>query len=287
MKIVLGSANWGQKYGLSLSKKFSIPKINKVLRFSYSNKINMIDSAFIYGNTHNLLVNSNHKKFKIITKVFFTKKNQKNEIENLFDKLLKEKQKFKKSFFGLLIHNPNILNENNLSRLKKILDQLKNKKIIKKIGISIYNLNEYKKIISCGLKIDIIQIPINLANSKFVNTRFIQDLKKRKIKIFARSIFLQGLLLNKKIPIGLKSEKNILRKIFDLNKVNCLTNLEACILFLRSLTFVDYCIIGFSSIEQLKQIIKIFKQGKKIDTKPYIRIKNSKKLTDPRKWHLK
>ncbi|CAN1593574.1 Tas Predicted oxidoreductases (related to aryl-alcohol dehydrogenases) [Candidatus Pelagibacterales bacterium] len=287
MKLVLGSANWGQKYGLSSSKKFSISKINKVLRFSYSNKISIIDTAFIYGNTHDLLSKSDHKKFKIISKIFFTKKYQKYEIENLFDKLLKEKKKFKKSFFGLLIHNPNVLNKKNLSRLKRILNTLKKKKIVNKIGISIYDLNEYKKIINNGFQIDIIQIPINLVNTNFVNSKFINDLKKRKIKIFARSIFLQGILLNKKIPIILKSEKKILSKIYQLNKTNCLTNLEACIFFLKSLTFVDYCIIGFSSILQLKQIIKIFKKNKKIDTQLYINMKNSKKLSDPRQWHLK
>ena len=54
-----------------------------------------------------------------------------------------------------------------------------------------------------NLIFDVIQLPINVLNQEFFQKEFFVELKKKKIEIHARSIFLQGLLIEntKNFPI--------------------------------------------------------------------------------------
>ena len=48
-------------------------------------------------------------------------------------------------------------------------------------------------------KIDIVQLPINIIDRRFVKSAWLRRLKKNNVEIHARSVFLQGLLLSKSL----------------------------------------------------------------------------------------
>ena len=96
----------------------------------------------------------------------------------------------------------------------KILRHLKKNKKISKIGVSIYDLKEIKKILK-KYKIDVLQIPFNVLDQRLLNSNFLGLLKRRKIEIHARSIFLQGLTLNENLaPTKLKKSKDLKKWFF-------------------------------------------------------------------------
>ena len=68
------------------------------------------------------------------------------------------------------------------------------KNIIKNIGISIYNPKELNVIWKLW-KPDIVQPPLNIFYPRIADSGWLNVLKN-KVKIFIRSIFLQGLLIN-------------------------------------------------------------------------------------------
>jgi len=70
------------------------------------------------------------------------------------------------------------LNKNDYGFLK-VLKNLK-KKLIKKIGISIYDVEEIDKILKI-FKPDIIQLPANIVDRMFLNENFLLKLKKKNI----------------------------------------------------------------------------------------------------------
>jgi aryl-alcohol dehydrogenase-like predicted oxidoreductase len=70
------------------------------------------------------------------------------------------------------------LNKNDYGFLK-VLKNLK-KKLIKKIGISIYDVEEIDKILKI-FKPDIIQLPANIVDRRFLNENFLLKLKKKNI----------------------------------------------------------------------------------------------------------
>ena len=78
--------------------------------------------------------------------------------------------------------------------LYKVLKKIKRKKLIINFGYSIYNFKNLEKII-INFRPDLIQCPYNVFDRRSENIKIKKLLKKKKIKIQARSIFLQGVLL--------------------------------------------------------------------------------------------
>ena len=101
-----------------------------------------------------------------------------------------------KKFENLFVHNFDELGHKDLKKIKLLFLKLKKEKIINNIGISIYDVKTLNKIkyFDC---INIIQTPINLFDRRFIKKNILNFLKKKSIKLQARSIFLQGFLLEK------------------------------------------------------------------------------------------
>ena len=109
---------------------------------------------------------------------------------------------------------------------------------------------------------------------------------KKRIEFHARSIFLQGLLLNdiKKLPrffFPIKKKLEEIHNFFNKMEINML---EACICFAIQQKKVNHFIIGVDKYVQLKNIITIFKKKeiRKIDFSQFSI--NQEKFIDPRNW---
>ena len=71
MKIALGTANFGQKYGLSKKNIKSNKRIEKILKFSNTSNINLIDTSSNYGSSEILLGKNSLKNFTNFPKTDF------------------------------------------------------------------------------------------------------------------------------------------------------------------------------------------------------------------------
>ena len=71
-KLILGTVQFGLKYGINNFKgKLNAKEIKKTLDVAYKNKIRTLDTAEIYGNSHERIgeyLKKNQKTFKIISK---------------------------------------------------------------------------------------------------------------------------------------------------------------------------------------------------------------------------
>ena len=283
MKLVIGSAQIGMNYGLFNNKKMNRKEFKKIEKLVLRSKINFIDTAASYGNSENIIGNSKLKKLHIITKIKIPKK--KNiHIRNWVSKEISRsliKLKINK-IYGVLIHNyKDLLGKNGKNYLLS-LQELKRKKIIKKIGISVYSPQEIKSIWKFW-KPDLIQAPFNPLDNRILDSGWINILKKFKVKIFVRSIFLQGLLINETSSFVInKNSKILLNKFRNWCYKNNVSLLQACLHFIKQFKKIDYLVVGFNNYNQLKEIIDVFKK-KQINIP---RKFSSKKinLIDPRKW---
>ena len=286
MKLVIGTANFLKKYTYK-DKIVSEKEIIKILNLAYSKKISHLDTAFNYDKFYRLSKKINFKKFKISTKInLSTNQVQRKDFPKKTFSLIKQKTKLFKisNFENLFIHNFDELNLSDLLLIKKTFIYLKKTKIIQKIGISIYDKKSINKIkyFDC---VDIIQLPINLIDRKFIKKRTINFFKKNKIKIQARSIFLQGLLLDN--VSNLKSNKfkrNLtLIKFDEWVKKNKTTSLKACVAFIKNLNYLDSFVIGAENCSQVREIIHLLKSKKKYNYPKNI-YTSDKKITDPITW---
>jgi aryl-alcohol dehydrogenase-like predicted oxidoreductase len=285
-KIILGTASLSSKYGLYNKKKFiSKNQIKKIFNTSLKKKIFFIDTALNYGNNEQILSNYINNRYSVITKIPKIKNNTKN-IEKYYTALIKEsliKNKIKK-FYSVLLHSPEQLLSKNGEKIYNTLLKIKKLNLTKKIGISVYSLNSTLKILK-KFNLDTIQIPLNILNQDFCNNYFIKLIKRKKIEIHARSIFLQGVLLDNKAYKKKKFRKyyKIFNKIEKVKKDNKISDLELNINFCLKHKWVKKIIIGFNTDAHLKEILKT-KIIKNLNYKGLP--KNiSQSLYDPRKWN--
>jgi aryl-alcohol dehydrogenase-like predicted oxidoreductase len=282
MKLVLGSAQFGNNYGLVNGKKVKIYDILKIENLVLKQKINFVDTSANYGDSEKIIGKSKLRNLNIITK--FKLPNKKIDIklwvqENIRYSLKKLNVN---KIYGLLVHDINdVLGKNGQYYLNCLLN-LKKNGIIKNLGLSVYTPEDLKSVWKLW-KPDIVQVPFNVLDNRFLISNWFARLKKNKIKIFVRSCFLQGLLIsNYKSIKKFKKHKRLLDKfsIWCLN--NKITRIKASIHFIKRYKLIDYLIVGFNSYDQLKEIIEIFNQRTvKIPTL----FRSSKlSLIDPRRW---
>ena len=284
-KIILGTAQFGSKYGISNNTGVVDQiEIKKVIDYANKNNINSIDVAPSYGQAENKLGKlkklKNFEIYNKISKINLNKKNTnyliENEIKNSL-KLLNVNQ-----FEGIFLHNPEDLLSKKGELIYDFLIEQKNNKLIKKIGISVYTIKETQKLLDY-YDFDIIQIPVNIFFQDFIESDFLKFLKSKQLKIFARSIFLQGLLLMDKRPKKFNRFEKHFNKYDNFLEFNHISRLQACIEFIKTIKEIDYYIFGFESLNQFKKILHFFlTQEKKYEWKDF-QVKNSK-LTNPINW---
>jgi aryl-alcohol dehydrogenase-like predicted oxidoreductase len=284
MKLVIGSAQLGMRYGLFNNKKISFKEFKKIEKLVLKSKINFIDTATSYGESEKIIGNSKLKNLHIITKIKIPNKKNINIKNWLLKEISKSLSKLKiKKIYGVLIHNyKDLLGKHGKNYLFS-LQELKKKKIIKKIGISIYEPQEIKKIWNFW-KPDIIQVPFNIIDNRILNSGWINILKKFKVKIYARSIFLQGLLVNQDNSFKInKDYKILLNKYMNWCYKNNISLIHGCLHFVKQFKKIDYLVVGFNNYIQLKEIIDVFKKKQIVVPRKFST--NKINLIDPRKWN--
>ena len=282
MKLGLGTVQFGCNYGIS-NKKGQVPyeEIKKILEYAQNVGIDTLDTASLYGDSEKVLGQFNLKNFKVVTKTIKIDKAL-SGIENL--------NKFRNAFYnswnnlgidclyGLMFHESTDLLGPNGNDLWNLVYDFKNKGYVKKIGVSVYTPEVLIDIIK-QYKIDIVQMPLNILDQRFVF--LLKELKSNNIEIHTRSTFLQGLLLMADCDINPYFDE--IRPL--LNQIPN-PKLDYALQFVSNIKDVDKIIVGTTCLQDLKEIVAA--------TSSIIKIINFErfKVTDerfilPQNWRLK
>ena len=284
-KLCFGTANFAKGYGINKGKGYNQKEIKNIFNLLKKNKIKYIDTAINYKNVEKKIGKFNLNFFKIYTKIPKIPANIKNIDLWIHNKIMLSLKKTKKIFFeGVFLHSPEQLLTNKKNQIFNSLKTLKKEKKIKKIGISIYDLNILKRIIK-EFKIDIIQIPYNLFDRGPEKKKLLKLIKKNKIEIHARSIFLQGILLMdpSKLPRRFKKWKNKFIQLENWCKKNKISKIQTCLNAVLEDKIFDKVLI---SVENEKQFFQLLNAISKKNKKKYPENlqTNEKNLIDPRLW---
>ena len=133
--------------------------------------------------------------------------------------------------------------------------------------------------------LDVVQCPFNILDKRIVNSGWLKKLKQKEIEVHIRSIFLQGILVNKNIykKKYFKKWKNLFSDWFyNLENYN-ISPIDYCLSDLLKYDF-DQIVIGVNNSKNLNEILN-FKVIKNINKNKIINIKeNDLNLIDPRNW---
>ena len=284
-KLIIGTAQLVNNYGVAnQNNKKTKKKIIEFLEFCFKNYLKCFDTASNYGSEKiigefikqnyikNINISSKIPSLRSLSsskKLDFIKKSIDNSLNNLN----------LNSLDTVYFHDENDVDffKSNVFQINEIFKTYK----IKNLGFSIYS----KKILedlNRNKYINSLQVPFNIVNKDF------RKFKSNK-KIIARSIFLQGLLINSNLKTNNSFLNNFSQKLTNLAKKKKIDLYSLCLNYVLQKKEIHKLIVGFDNISQLNQILN-FKRNysntshkvKLIDS--LISSKYYNKIKDPRKW---
>ncbi len=285
MKLAIGTAQFGSKYGITNQHGIvDLKKAKAILNLASYNKIFTLDTAYDYKGAHLILGSLKLKNFRIVTKLPKFKIDS-NIYKHLKIKIIEILTTLKiDKIDSILIHSVSQLFDKNAFLLWTALKNIKEEGYVKNIGYSLYNVQELN-VLFLKYKPDIVQIPCSIFDQRFLNSGWIQKLYDENVLIFIRSIFLQGLLLlpSHKLPNHFLRWKPLWIKFDNWLFNNNLSALEACLNFYLNDKRIFKIIVGIENSTQLKEILEI----KQVDIDyPKWMNNNDPKLLNPSLWKL-
>jgi len=287
-KLVLGTVQFGLNYGINNFKgKLNSKEIKQTLDLAYENKILTLDTAEIYGDSHERIGEyhkKNQKKFKIISKY----SSLRNDLpKNIIDRVAKNLTILNsRMLYCYMFHN--FKDYKHLFELYRgDLLYLKRNGLINKLGVSLHSNKEITEVIKND-EIDLIQLPFNLLDNSNARAGVLKKAKKSGIEIHTRSVFLQGLFF--KDPNKLMGNLTILRD--DLCKINRLVSSknisDLALNYACSKDYIDSVLIGVDGVDQLKANIECVQNNacKNIHSKVDEIVVKNRFMLNPSNWKV-
>jgi len=262
-KIILGTAQFGIKYGISnVSGQVEFNEVKKILKFARECNILELDTAAAYGESEEILGKVGVHDFLTISKLPALPSCVETNIRDWIVREVRNSlSRLRVPFlYGLLLHRPSdILGINKKSYLYAI-DELLSLGLVKNFGYSIYSPEELPELIS-SRKPDIIQSPYNIFDQRLKQSGWLNKLTDKGIAVHARSIFLQGLLLMDKNtrPDYFKKWDTHFDSFSQACNDNKFNSRQLALCFVLNEKLVDRVIVGVESLNQLKEIVNLSK----------------------------
>ena len=264
MKLVLGTAQFGLDYGVTnTSGKVNRHKVHKILETAKSYGITTLDTAIAYGDSEQVLGEccAEINGFEFISKLTIDSGHFYSVIEEIEGSCYRLEVR---ELYAVMIHNVDCLLESRSCSIWNDLERAKFEGRVKKIGVSVYNPEQAKKILE-NYDIDIIQIPFNLLDQRFKQSGLFEIFKLKDIEVHVRSIFLQGLLLSNYSRINeyFQPIQPKLSLIDQMCAENNMSKLEVVFSQLNTIKEIDAVVFGVTSIDELMEVISTFYNYKK------------------------
>ncbi|RYU92902.1 aldo/keto reductase [Emticicia agri] len=284
-KIILGTVQMGIPYGINnKTGKISEEESHQILKYAYEAGIHTLDTAEAYGEAH-AIIGSFHRenpdiRFKVITKLPHNfKGNIENTVKNYCEVLCVEQLE------AIMFHSYTTFTQHTDS-LDELVD-LKSQNLIKLIGVSIYNNNEFEDLLNYA-QIDLIQLPFNLLDNVSQKGNLLNIARENNKVIHSRSAFLQGIFF-KDIEDPNPVVQALKKELQEIHTIATTENLEISSLALNyclQIEAIDNVLIGVDSLNQLIENLTIL--GKPISSDSINRINKivvaDKNLLNPSLW---
>jgi len=264
-RLTLGTVHLGTVYGVSNSYGKPTEKVAfEILKTALSCGVNTIDTSPSYGNAEELLGRFLLNEQQGAQPVLVTKCKLKTNSTYDLDSIRKEiYESVKGSLSKLKISRIPVLlfHTDQEQRLEKLIqylsivfNQLKEDGLVDKAGISAYAPGDIDFVLN-NPTMEVVQIPLNVFDVRLIWSGRLTLLQQQQKLVFARSIFLQGLLFlaPDELPEKLESAKPFLSLLHTLARDCNLTVPELAFGFVKDLDSISSLLFGAVSPEQVKQ----------------------------------
>ncbi|MES2772277.1 MAG: aldo/keto reductase [Pseudomonadota bacterium] len=301
MQLGLGTVQFGIDYGITNARgQTPPPEVGAILHelvHSNNHPCQTLDSAPLYGNAEAVLGAQLPRphQLRIVSKTLpldpeeslsFALASVRNGVQRSLEQLREQK------LYALLVHRSEDLLGASGDALFALLAELRQVGWVDKIGVSVYSPADAQALLS-RFTLDIVQLPLNILDQRMLQSGVLAELKARNIEVHARSVFLQGLLLDSndfpnadqtkhKKPQALATVlKRFRHRLHELD----LSPLLACLSFLKNLGLVDVALCGASGAKEWQEISQAFLRLPSLAPDVFQDLaQNDLDLIDPRRW---
>lgn len=292
MKLGLGTVQFGMNYGISNREgQASLEEAARILSVAAQSGMRILDTAALYGTSEEVLGRSlarNHT-FSIVTKTprfgnNYITDSDAQWLEDTFHRSLAKMGQ--SSIYGLLIHHADDLLAKDGCLLMERMSALKQRGLVKKIGVSIYTAQQIDQVLD-KYSIDLIQLPINVIDQRLLSSGHLSKLKQAGTEIHARSVFLQGLLLMDPdtLPSHFDSIREHLKNYHEMIRQWGITPVQAALGFVAGLEEIDVALCGVNNHRQLQGLI--FQMQGPVANKDFARFAvTDETILNPSLWRL-
>ena len=291
-ELSIGTAQFGLDYGVTNEEgQISESEVHNILSMADDAGIRWLDTAQSYGNAEQILGRQipAGNNFKIVNKL----QAQRNELFVLEDRCKWEKR-FQESCLYLgathidtfMIHSSSDLKKEGGQYLESWLLSLKDRGLVQRLGLSIY---DSKELVDLNTRIfNVVQIPLSLLDQRLIMDGTISKLHDMGIAIQARSLYLQGLLAihpdkwPKWTTCDFRRHHQALSEL-ALQK-NC-TLVELALGFAKSQRELEAVVIGICNLRQLEELVAVWQSESPWEKGEWLQWGwHDEDILDPRKW---
>ena len=263
-RLVVGGVQFGLPYGIA--NRLGKPPYESVLaivRRAFAAGVNALDTAALYGESEAVLGRVIHE-LDLKEKAFVTSKL--GSVKGSTDGKPQAVQHFvRESVIGSLTNLG--LEQLSLYLLHRVHDlpyldsvlALKDQGFICHVGVSVYTPAEALRAVSTA-GVEAIQCPTSLLDQRFLRENVFVRAREERVAIFARSVYLQGLLAipEDDIPAQLAAVKPVRRALEETAANLGISLIELALRFVDSLQEARAIVVGMESVEQVESNLRFF-----------------------------
>jgi L-glyceraldehyde 3-phosphate reductase len=281
MRLALGTANLGQRYGISNKVQVSTTEAIEIIQFAYSQGFRDFDTAPEYGCAEELIKKSliggeSRIQIKIPAQIGSGIQEIAGTVERSLRNLNLEKVD------TIFFHDPKFYNSNNFPN---VVESLINEGYSTNIGVSCYSaqdvIESYKK---CK-QLNSFQVPENILDRRILRNSYILKLADDGCKFQVRSAFLQGLLLTNpdQFPDNLDSCRKSVKLLHNFAISHNVNLIQLLLSYAMQIKWADSVVVGANSVEQVKELADAAGSLLEVDWEQFESIPEP--LIDPRNWN--
>jgi aryl-alcohol dehydrogenase-like predicted oxidoreductase len=260
-RLALGTVQFGLPYGVANTQgQVSYDEAEAMIGAMLTAGIDTIDTAIAYGEAETVLGHIGMSGFRLISKVppllepvLAVDDWVVAQVEASLERLRVPR------LSGLMLHSPDDLLGPHGSDLARGLRRAQDAGLAERIGLSVYS-PEQLAILVDRLPLEIIQIPLNIFDRRFVETGWLDRLVADNVEVHARSVFLQGLLLmpSDRVPSKFAPFRSMIddwHSWLASDAAAGRSTVQACLAHVASYPGISRLVVGSDNLAQLQDII--------------------------------
>ncbi|MFD0714192.1 aldo/keto reductase [Paenibacillus sp. GCM10027626] len=162
----------------------------------------------------------------------------------------------------MMLHNPDVIRFH-ANTVMRVLESLIAEGVIGKAGVSLgANIDEHMRDLWPIVEHDLfeaIQIPINILDHRLLYNEGLAKLQQQGKIVFARSVFLQGLLFmeDDELPLYLQEAKEPLAILRKLSQTYDMSIAQMAFSFVRDMPEIHSLVVGAETVGQLEENVSL------------------------------